>query len=381
MHSMPDADPGTQPGASPPSISDRMAAGASARIGVGPGGLVRRGAAVPLAIAGLLVAGTVALGAFGVLPGLPIGPAPAGLVEPTDEPEPTPKPAAKASTATAKPASPSQPAKQAPSAKPAATNDAAETAEPTAKPKATARPKATAEPTAKPAAKPTPRATAEPTAKPSPVVTALKLEGWTKSGGVKLRWTAYGGSGFDYYKVVRSTDSTVAWPAGAGDKVVAAIADPKQAHAWDGNLEPDTYWYRVVAVKASGGGYAVLARSNVVKVVVPKPAPAPEPTAMWLEAAVTADGVVLSWEACGGEGFRYYKVVRSATNPSPWYPLNAGSELIGVVESAGATTFLDAAVAAGQTWHYRVLSYGIAADGSKLLLGVTPALTVTIQQP
>jgi hypothetical protein len=86
---------------------------------------------------------------------------------------------------------------------------------------------------------------------------------------VKIRWSAFDGAGFDYYKVVRSTDSTVSWPLGPGDHLVAAIGDPGQTWAWDGGAAPDTYWYRVFAVRSAEGGYVVLARSVAVKVVVP----------------------------------------------------------------------------------------------------------------
>jgi hypothetical protein len=99
---------------------------------------------------------------------------------------------------------------------------------------------------------------------------------------------------------------------------------------------------------------------------------------MGFELMQTADGVKLSWEACPSEAFLAYKVVRSATNPSPMYPLNDGSELIGVVGDSGETVFFDTNVEVGQTWTYRVLSMGQNGDGW-YVLGLTDALTLTVE--
>jgi hypothetical protein len=338
-----------------PAVDDRM------HLGAGP--LGRRGIALPAALGALLLAGTVALGAFGVVPTGQRDSAPAdepakAVVDPTEKPEATPK---------AKPDATSAPAKE------------VAPAEPTKKPEATpkAKPDATSKPKPKPTAKPEPKATA----KPAPAVGKLALEAARKAEGVKLHWGAFKGDGFDYYKVVRSTNSTVAWPLGAGDVLVAAIGDRGETWAFDAHPKADTYWYRVFAVRATDAGYRVLARSNVVKVVVPKPAPkpTPEPKILAFEANVTPDGVALAWEACGADGFRYHKVVRSATNPKPTWPLNDGSELIAVIENPGTTSFLDTAVEPGQTWHYRVLSIGYLGDGTKVVLGITPVLTVTVE--
>ena len=78
------------------------------------------------------------------------------------------------------------------------------------------------------------------------------------------------------------------------------------------------------------------------------------------------------------DGFTYYKVVRSMTTDNPsYYPGTDGTELIGVIENAGVTSFGDTNVASGQTWYYRVQSIGYLG-GQKVLLGETLAIAVTI---
>ena len=60
-------------------------------------------------------------------------------------------------------------------------------------------------------------------------------------------------------------------------------------------------------------------------------------------------GVKLVWEQCSSEQFAVYKVVRSATNPNPLYPLNDGTELIAAMSPPTALSLtwgLEAYVAA-----------------------------------
>ena len=276
---------------------------------------------------------------------------------------------------------------------------------PTAKPKASVTPKdekpkdeandkpkdeAKAEapkPAEKPADKPKadapkapdkPKATAKP--KPAPTTpTALILEGWTKETKVKLAWKAYAGEGFEYYKVVRSTDATVTWPAGAGDTVIGVIGDPKAPWWADKPACGVASSYRVFAVRSGEGGYVTLGASNLVTVTVPcAPEPTPhetKPIGLTVQ-PLTGEGMKLTWDACAVDGFIAYKVVRSLTNPDPRYPLNDGTELIAAIGDPGQTQLLDPAVTAGQTWTYRVLAVGEGSDG-KIVLCQSAAVAAT----
>lgn len=117
-----------------------------------------------------------------------------------------------------------------------------------------------------------PVVTAAPTAVP-PLAAHASLSGTS----VKIEWSQYQGDNFAYYKVVRSTDATVSWPLGDGDTLVAAISNIDQLSYVDPAPLGKTFNYEVFAVKSSGNGYAVLVGSNVVAIATPQPTPAPTP--------------------------------------------------------------------------------------------------------
>jgi hypothetical protein len=231
------------------------------------------------------------------------------------------------------------------------------------------------EPTPKPTEKEQPKATAKPQADAG----TLALEVMTFDGKVKLAWSRYNGDGFSYYKVVRSADAAVNWPPDEDDTMIAAASIPDET--WTKEYPPcgKEWHYRVFAVHKSEAGYTILA-SSAVKAVsvacVEKPTP-PDPVAMGFEVTVVEGQVHLSWDMCTSDAFGAYKVVRSQTNPEPKYPLNDGTELIAAIGDQSVSGYTDAAVAAGQTWTYRVQCMGSGPDGW-YLLGLTPAVTVTV---
>jgi hypothetical protein len=254
--------------------------------------------------------------------------------------------------------------------------------EATPKPDAMSTPKPDAKPTpkpdAKPTAKPEPKPTPKPDAKPvAPFELAVTLR---DDGRVAVDWSAYIGDGFGSYKIVRSADASVAFPAAEHDVVIEATEDREMTAMKDSEaVAGQANFYRVFAVRKTESGYKVLAATNVAKVVVPSPEPTqtPEPAAMWIEAEVTDAGVVLHWEACSSDGFAAYKVVRSQ-GPDPSYlPWTGGTEVLAAVGDAGTTDYTDGAVSSGQTWWYRVQSIGYAGD-QKVLLGETEAIQVEV---
>ena len=70
--------------------------------------------------------------------------------------------------------------------------------------------------------------------------------------------------------------------------------------------------------------------------------------------------------------------MRSKTNPDPRYPLNDGAELIAAIGDPGQTTFVDTAVAAGETWTYRVVAVTSGPEGH-VAIGQTAAMSATAQ--
>ena len=241
----------------------------------------------------------------------------------------------------------------------------------------------TATPTDKPDPKPTdkpdpnPTDKPDPTHKPKPHPELLGLALSNVDGGVKVDWTVCHRRGFDVYKVVRSTDSTVTWPLGENDTLVGAVGQRYRTAM----VDPDApvgvkVWYRVFCLDKTADGYKVLGSSRA-RSIVRHEKPAPEPCDMALEANVTDGGVVLDWTSCSSDAFHWYKVVRShGENPS-YVPWTDGSQLRFYTEDRGHTQFTDTKVESGQTWFYRVQAVGYV-HGVKVLLGQTAAIEVTI---
>jgi hypothetical protein len=335
-------------------------------------------AAGPGALTAVLLVGAVAFGASSLR-----GPSGSGRAEP--DPTAPASPAAKAAAVADAgwDHEPVHPKDRLPAPKeadkPKATDKPNADEETSDEPKATDAPKEQAKADA-PKATDKPKATEKP--KPAPTTpSALVLEGWTKETKIKLAWKAYGGDGFEYYKVVRSADAAATWPAGGDDTVVGVIGD--RSATWWADVPPcDTPWtYRVFAVRHGDAGYLTLGASNAITLSV---ACAPEPTPVVVvplafELHVTpGEGIALAWEPCTSEDFAAYKVVRSKTNPDPRYPLNDGTELIAVIGDPGQTSFVDTAVAPGETWTYRVLAVTSGPEGH-VVIGRTAALGATAQ--
>jgi len=224
-------------------------------------------------------------------------------------------------------------------------------------------------------------ATPAPTPKPEPTDggTAMSISVVIKEGHPFIDWTACTGVDFDYYKVVRSTDSTVTWPIGDNDTKVAAVGKDGETKAWDANAPGGKkVYYRVFCIRETESGSVAVAATAVKGIETPETEPAPDPVALGFEVDVTGEGVVLHWEGCSSDVFAFYKVVRSFTNENPSYlPGTDGTEVIGVIENRGTTQLTDGAVESGDTIYYRVQAIGYWY-GQKILLGQTTVIAVTI---
>jgi outer membrane biosynthesis protein TonB len=345
----------------------------------------RLATAVPGALGAVLLIGAVAFGASSLRSAAQDSAAQAAASAPDTQPEFGATVAALRRNEFKQDPNPQQPTKtEAPTSEPAKTEVPKATEAPKEEAKAAEQPKV--EPTAKP--KPAPVETKKPapapTAKPAPAPAnpaALVLEAWAKETKVKLAWTPFSVEGFEYFKVVRSADANVTWPASGDDEVVGVIGDPNAPWHVDKPACGVAWNYRVFAVRHGDGGYVTLAASNVASATTAcAPTPAPivvKPLAFQLNVAPGA-GITLSWEACWSDGFVAYKVVRSAVNADPRYPLNDGTELIAAIGDPNATVFTDTAVAAGQTWIYRVVA--VTDQGAGYVpLCETAAMSATAQ--
>lgn len=332
---------------------------------------VRFGVSVPGAVGAALLIGAIAFGANLGLTGSRSddgdgsASSPDGKVavvddtkdaEPTKEPKPTPEPTTK----------PTPAPEDADGAKEPEVEEPTKAPEPTKKP----TPEPTKKPEPKPTEKPAPKPTEKPVEKP-----VLEIAVVAKEGSIVVKWSACEVDGADYYKVVRSTDSTVKWPTGDGDTLIGAVEMGGTLKAWDGDVKPGKkVWYRVFCVNATEDGYKVLAASGAKAIVAPEsepkptPKPTPEVSAMWIEAGQDGASVVVTWEACGSDGFSHYRIIRK---------VDGEGGVIAEIDDAGTTAFVDDAVEPGQTYTYLVQAKG-QIDGEWVLLGSTEWATVTV---
>ena len=229
-------------------------------------------------------------------------------------------------------------------------------------------------------ATPEPKPDPKPTPEPERDGKVLGLTVGLEDGHPWVDWTSCEVDDFDAYKVVRSKDSTVTYPAGDNDVVIAAVGPDGKTSVWDKEAPGGkNLWYRVFCVDKGEAGHEVVAASGVKAVETPayEPTPIPDPKAMWIEISVTDGGaVVLHWQACGGDYFHYYKVVRSRFENPSYLPGTDGSQVIAVIESPANTKWVDG-VDEGGTWYYRIQAIGVI-DGQKVLLGQTEVRGVTL---
>lgn len=234
------------------------------------------------------------------------------------------------------------------------------------------KPDPTVKPTKAPEPKPAQKATPKPTVKPAANdAGSLGLSLAVKETKVVIDFTACTAAKAEYYKVVRSTDSTVTWPAGKNDSGIAAIGIGDVTKAWDGGAPSGTkVWYRVFCVRHGDDGYVVLAASPAKSITAPDVPAAPQPSAMWVS-ATSADGTVtLTWEPSGTDGFKLYKVLRKADDGT--------KSVVAELTSVDATTFVDAGVEVGRTYHYQVTAFAWWHD-QKIVAGATDWVSVAVE--
>ncbi len=101
----------------------------------------------------------------------------------------------------------------------------------------------------------------------------------------------------------------------------------------------------------------------------PKPEQAPQPPTGTLTLSVLpserADKVQLGWSAYSGDGFSYYKLVRSLDSDVRW-PTTGGDETIAAIGNPAETAFRDRPEC-GATWFYAVFAVRSTDSGYQVL--------------
>jgi len=242
-----------------------------------------------------------------------------------------------------------------------------------------------------------PSASASQSAVTAPAPGELTITVQALPGKAKIIWSAYTGDDFAYYKVVRSTDDTVTWPLGGDDTLAKAISDQDTLTYTDCS-GAGTFTYRVFAVKVDGDGFAVVAQSEAKTVSIapadtstPTPTATPTPTPTHkpsptkkpvdtsrlgtIKVKNNGDGTyTFSWHSYkGSKAFDYYKLDGQTYPNKPGYAENSGDYW--ACEDNGTTT-ATVSVDPGK-WNINVEAVKVG-DGDPAVVARTSVLKLTV---
>ncbi|MFC1598735.1 hypothetical protein ACFL2U_01880 [Patescibacteria group bacterium] len=192
---------------------------------------------------------------------------------------------------------------------------------------------------------------------------SLELAAEKKDTGIFLSWSVYNEDDFKNYRIVRSENNgDLRYP---DDPVIKSSQSKGYNSYLDSDIKPGkTYYYRVCVSKSNDkvvcGNISKLEteaeEEEEEEVVDTDPPLSPN-----LSAAISANGVSLTWTPNDEEDFEEYKILKSITNFLPAYP----SEII-AARFKGVVTYLDSEVnitSVGR-YYYRVCSLDISGNYS-----------------
>jgi hypothetical protein len=145
---------------------------------------------------------------------------------------------------------------------------------------------------------------------------SLQLSTTLKDNGIYLSWSAYTGTDFKNYQIVRSdTNPKLKYP----DDSVIKTSDSKDLNSYLDTLTQSdkNYYYRICVLKTNDnvacGTISNIQSQTSVKDTTPPMAPV-------LNATISESGVKLIWSKNQDSDFKEYVILRSAYNFSPAYP-------------------------------------------------------------
>lgn len=174
-------------------------------------------------------------------------------------------------------------------------------------------------------------------------------------GSVATAWVPYAPTGFNYYKVVRSTTNPN--PVYPDDGYILASGDPNLSSYVDNDPPSGTVYYRVCSI-ASPNRYC----SSVVTLAIgdgsgsePLTSSALTPASMVLKGSAGSGYALLSWVVEGSAPYGF-KVCKSSVNQEPTYPIIPG-DAYQYLTDPNVRQLKDTTVKAGVTYYYRVCQY------------------------
>ena len=185
------------------------------------------------------------------------------------------------------------------------------------------------------------------------LMNSMNFSATLSNGAVHTSWTPYAPSGFNYYKVIRSTTNPN--PVYPDDSYIKADGNPDASSYTDYSPKSGTAYYRVCSI-ASPNRYC----SNVVTINTSGGTSVSNPDSIET-ATLTLSGKIengkirLNWttdRSCTN-GF---KIAKSNLHENPTYPAMSG-DTYRYLSDPDAKELLDDKIESGKTYHYRVCQY------------------------
>ncbi|MCK5605576.1 S-layer homology domain-containing protein, partial [Candidatus Pacearchaeota archaeon] len=188
------------------------------------------------------------------------------------------------------------------------------------------------------------------------LMNSMNFSARLENGKVYTSWTPYAPSGFNYYKVVRSTTNPD--PVYPDDSYIKADGDPNASSYVDATPKSGTAYYRVCSI-VKPNRYC----SNVVTISTTGEAPVPtlytepsmDPINITLKGELKDGYINLTW-ITDGSAPKGFKIAKSWVNENPTYPIVEG-DAYKYLSDPGARISKDYDLREGQTHYYRVCKY------------------------
>jgi len=187
---------------------------------------------------------------------------------------------------------------------------------------------------------------------------------------VEMTWTKYAPNGFNYYKVVRSTDNPN--PVYPEDSYIKYSSDPDFTAYTDTEFANKTTYYRVCSI-VKPDRYC----SNVVIIdasgqTTSSSSSSTDSTTLNLTALSYEGKLQLSWEVTG-EITHGFKLAKSTTNKNPTYPVMDG-DTYKYISDSNVRSYVDGDVTPDKIYNYRICKY----NGNGVCLSYSNSISVKI---
>ncbi len=208
----------------------------------------------------------------------------------------------------------------------------------------------------------------------APVVrTAFDFKATLEAGKVSMSWVPYAPTGFNYYKVVRST--TNANPVYPDDGYIYFTSETNVSSYVDADPPAGKVYYRVCSI-ASPNRYCspvvAVTVTDATQVEMTSGAESLAPATLSLSGKSVDGAIILNWTLKGSAPYGF-KVCKSTVNEKPTYPVIKGDAYQHLTDPE-VRYLKDSIVKAGLTYYYRVCQY----DGNGACVSYSNSVSASV---